>query len=52
MNVKKKKMIYSLLGAVLAATAICQVMDNNELAVFPLIGSIAFFITAYRMKDE
>lgn len=52
MNLKQKKIIYSLLGTILGATALAQAIEKNYLAIFPLIGSIAFYMSAWRTKNK
>ncbi len=49
LSLRKKKLIF-LLGIVLAVTCIGQALNKNALAIFPLIGSIAFFISAWKYK--
>jgi len=46
-----KKLLYVLLGAILTFTFIGQVINKSNLAVFPLIGAVAFFISAWKLKE-
>ncbi|WP_157213458.1 hypothetical protein [Paenibacillus senegalensis] len=48
----KKRLLYVILGSLLAITALSQAMEQSLLALFPLIGSAAFFISAWRVKNE
>lgn len=45
----KEKQI--LFGIILSIVFIGQVMNKSYLAVFPLIGAVAFFISAWRLKE-
>lgn len=46
-----KKLLSAILGTILAITSIGQAMNKSYLAIFPLIGSIAFFISAWKHKE-
>lgn len=48
----KKKLIYAILGIILAITFIEQALSKSWLAIFPLIGSVAFFVSAWKLKES
>lgn len=46
----QKRIVYFSLGIILAVTAISQAVEGNyALSLFPCIGSVAFFVQAWRM---
>lgn len=51
MNLNWRKISYWIFGTILAVTALSQAIDKNYLAIFPLIGSVAFFINARRTNN-
>ncbi|MGI2296502.1 hypothetical protein [Paenibacillus sp. GXUN7292] len=42
---------HTLFGIILSIVFIAQVMNKSNLAVFPLIGAVAFFISAWKLKE-
>lgn len=53
MIVMQKRIVYYLLGIILAVTAISQAVKGNYLlSLFPCIGSVAFFVQAWRMNKS
>ncbi|MCP1312666.1 hypothetical protein [Paenibacillus tyrfis] len=52
MNFNRKTIFYCLLGIILAASAWSQAMNKSYLAIFPLFGSVAFFVNAWRAKNK
>lgn len=52
MNFNRKKIYYCLLGTILAVSALSQAMHKSYLAIFPLLGSVAFFVSAWRTNHK
>lgn len=52
MNFNRKKLFYYLLGTILAVSAWDQAANKSYLAIFPLFGSVAFFVNAWRTNRK
>ncbi len=52
MNFNRKKMVYCLLGTILAVSALSQIINKSYLAIFPIFGSVAFFVNAWRANNK
>lgn len=52
MNFNRKTIFYYLIGLILAVSAVSQAMNKSYLALFPLFGSVAFFVNAWRANNK